>query len=1389
MTRLTPLMLAVAIGLGLPANQMALAAGSLPSTQRTVDGRHVYIVVFDEPAVASFRGFNASDKHRPKLAATSPSATGETRLDVKSEAALAYREYLMDLRRMRLNDASSRLGRRLEPEFTYEYALNGMAVALTDREAVVLASLNGIARVQRERVERPLTDRGPTWIKAPEVWSGAATGTPKRGEGIVVGIVDTGINPNHQSFAATGPRDGYVHSNPKGSFLGNSVLTKNNKLIGIWDLTTGTGDNETNDGSDLDGHGTHVAGTAAGNTIAFSLATTPVYSGDLSGVAPRANIVSYKACEEESSCRGAWTMAAINQAVADQVDVINYSIGGSAVDPWRVVGDEINDSAEAMLAAREAGIVVAAAAGNDGPNPGTHSSPANSPWVLGVAAATHDRAQVNVLGGLAGGNTTPPSGGILVGAGNSNGTSALGLRSIVEATDYPLCASGNNLNSDNTPSEWATQTRFANQIVVCRRGTYSRLSKSANIRVGCFNSPGSCGMVLVNQQADGLSTVSDPHSVPTVHLSYANGEALLAWLRSGTGHVGRLEGSTFSALASNGDQLASFSGRGPVTPLGVLKPDVTAPGVSIYAASRSNNTGVVSMSGTSMASPHVAGSAALVKSANPTWSATQIISALTLTARSSVVLPSGAAATPHDQGAGTVDLSKAVKAGLYLDVTGAQFRSANQFNTNALNLPSVGASSCFDSCTLSRTFRLMPGVASGQYSVEFEMPAGTSASANVNSFSLSDSNSQTLNLTFNVGAKAGNWVYGSVILRNTSGDGRPDLKLPVAVFSDPGAVPASITRTVSTERGAFDVDLSGLVGFSNARFIATDLVAPRTDTPTLAQDPTNGDAYDGLTTGIFWYAGTIPASPQSGAVDYRLAVTTTSAAPDADLFVGLDANGDGTPDEAEEQCTSLSSASAESCTLTVRTTSSPQTYWVLVQMFNSGGSSQSVTVESSAIGLAAGSGSMVATGPGSTAKEQAFKVRLGYDDPTFLNGQRRVGYLMLQPTQGSTAAYVPVTLTRSGSSFAPFTLADDVARSVTLPAGAAHDLLYFDVPPHATSVTFTTTSDANIDLYVARVANDNHSSASTIAAAPARNLANASQTTGSGNETITLTGGALPSGRWYVTPVNPTGAAVTATVKARINTAAARPGFRSGHYFNPSRSGHGAFIDFAGPQGNPDQWLMVWYTYLGDGTPTWYYAQGASPGAAGVWRANLLRVVWNGSSASATDVGDVSLTEVSSEGVVFSYNIDGVSGSERLARLGAGGGCPTYNSQPLDISGHWYSPSQSGFGYSYQVTAGGSPQEIFVSYVYDGNGFPRWLYGQRNFDPNSNTIPLSWFQGFCPSCSAAPLTANNAGTGTRVLATGSISDMSVNTTFAGQLSGTWTQSRPVARLSQSTSCQ
>ncbi|MBW8367277.1 MAG: S8 family serine peptidase, partial [Arenimonas sp.] len=702
--RATPLMLAIALGLGVSASGTEAAKPSRDAIQKA-DRLNTYIVVFEEPAAARFSGFAPSEKSRPRLAASSAAATGKRKFNARSPEAVAYVDYLSDLRRVRMNDASALIGRPLVPMFTYEHAMNGVAIKLTAAEAEVFAAMPGVKAVAPEFMRYLQTNDSPAWIKANLVWSGAATGTPNRGEGVVVGVIDSGVNRLHSSFSGAGI------NNPLGGFRGFCSTTPsacNTKLVGLYDFTSGAA-NGSSDPVDNDGHGTHTASTVAGAPFQVGFRT-------YSGVAPRANMIVYKACPDDS-CTGSALIASINQAVVDGVDVINYSIGSGPEDPWRTVGVAGTDDSEAFLAAREAGIVVAVSAGNDGPLDGTVGNPSNSPWVMSVAAGTD----------------------------NSGGA---------------------------------------------------------------------------------------------------------------------------------GDRLASFSGRGPVIPLGIIKPDITAPGVSIVAAGLGGTTSSATLSGTSMSAPHVAGAAALLVSANPTLGADEIISALTLTARDSIT-ESGLATNPHESGAGSLDVSLAIKAGLYLDVPANGFNAprANPYTGGAqnINLPTIGHAACFRSCVVTRSFKQMPGTPAGaNYTVQVTVPTGTTVTPSVTSFN-SSAAGQDINFTINVDTPeaAGQWIYGSVTLVNNAGDGRPNLKLPLAVFATPFSSQAAanaltaVNRTVTRERDFFDLDVSGLVPLPSARFATTGLVTPTTTFETIAVDGTPDEIYDNVN-GNYIRLLTVPATPAGG---------------------------------------------------------------------------------------------------------------------------------------------------------------------------------------------------------------------------------------------------------------------------------------------------------------------------------------------------------------------------------------------------------------------------------------------------------------------------------------------------------------------------------------------
>ncbi|MCU0990098.1 MAG: S8 family serine peptidase, partial [Xanthomonadales bacterium] len=221
-----------------------------------------------------------------------------------------------------------------------------MALDLTEAEAAELARSTLLQSITRDTRQRLDTDAGPEWIGAGDIWNGLAGYPEARGENIVVGVIDSGINWEHPSFSDPSG-DGYDHVNPFGEQLGlcdDPEVECNDKLIGVYDFVEddpSTDDvvEENTKGRDNDGHGSHVASIAAGNRANVVLNGSA--NATLSGVAPRANLVTYRVCfvgepagADTGGCAASAILSAIDQAVEDGVAVINYSIGSSPSDPW-----------------------------------------------------------------------------------------------------------------------------------------------------------------------------------------------------------------------------------------------------------------------------------------------------------------------------------------------------------------------------------------------------------------------------------------------------------------------------------------------------------------------------------------------------------------------------------------------------------------------------------------------------------------------------------------------------------------------------------------------------------------------------------------------------------------------------------------------------------------------------------------------------------------------------------------------------------------------------------------------------------------------------------------------------------------------------------------------
>ena len=397
--------------------------------------------------------------------------------------------------------------------------------------------------------------------------------------------------------------------------------------------------------------------------------------------------------------------------------------------------------------------------------------------VTTVGASTHDRYIRSDVINMTGGDTTPP--GNLVGKSLSTG---YGPAPIVYAGDYgnPLCL----------PGSWAPNT-FTDEIVVCDRGTNGRVEKS-----GVVQAAGGDGMVLANDPPNAGTLNGDAHIIPSSHISHADGVVLKQWLATGSGHMATISDFSVSEDAAFGDHLAAFSSRGQNRALpDIVTPSITAPGLDIFAAYQDQSGATQDfniVSGTSMASPHVAGAAALIMALHPDWSPAEVQSAMMLTAQPDLVLEDGVTpADPFDIGNGRIDVPATAQAGLVMHETIENYEGANPavgtIEVKELNLASMGEDECMGgSCSWTRTVRATTdGSWTASGAVGPDLVTVTVAPA---AFSLSAGQTQELTITA-VSSSApdtGIWEFGHAIIEGTGGP----MHMPVAIksVSDPTAV-------------------------------------------------------------------------------------------------------------------------------------------------------------------------------------------------------------------------------------------------------------------------------------------------------------------------------------------------------------------------------------------------------------------------------------------------------------------------------------------------------------------------------------------------------------------------------------------------------------------------
>jgi subtilisin family serine protease len=859
----------------------------VPGGAKQVD---TYIIVLDEDPAAAYDGTTQG------YAATAPAAGAK--YDPTSSAAKKYKKYLEG----KQDAVLASVGALKEKLYNYTNALNGVSASLSPAQAAQVGTMSGVKYVVKDQLVPLTTDTSPTFlgINAPGGMWDLAGGPTSAGENVIIGVIDTGIWPEHPSFSdqedlADRPgesgKDTRVYGPPPAYWRGTCQAGEqwskddcNNKLIGAryyllsayYHGHSGRQElpaSEYLSPRDADGHGTHTASTAGGNYGADAVVLGNGL-GTVSGMAPRARIAMYKACwtfkDGSAGCYNVDTLAAIDQAVADGVDVINYSIGGGA--PSLNTANDL-----AFLYAEDVGVFIATSAGNDGPGPSTIYGPANTPWVTSVGASTHNRTFQ--------GSATLGDGATYVGASITAGTAVLPLVDSADAGSE-LCI----------PGELSSAVQ--GKIVLCKRGDIARVEKSLAVAMA-----GGAGMILYNEKPT-ESLVTDLHYVPAVHISLADGLEVKAYLAS-AGTNAQAQITAGAAAPTAGKVMASFSSRGPNgATWDLIKPDVTAPGVNILAGFTptpelgSSGQLFTPMSGTSMSSPHVAGIAAALRHLHPDWTPAMIKSALMTTGGQDAFKDDGVTpADPFDIGGGHITPNSAADPGLvyeagYYDYLAFLCRTSNALSAGScavleswgfsldpsdLNYASIAVGSLPGMKTVTRKVTNVGATAT--YVAKVDAPPGITVSVNPSVLTIPAGATAKFTVTFTrtPAAPLFKWAFGAV----TWQDGVHNVRSPIAVR--PVRLSAPDEKFATTTAGSMSWDVTfGYDGVFNVQ--PWGLIPATRTSGSVVDDPAN-DINTALATdvGVTYHLVYVPSGTRHAR--FSLFDPDTDGEDDLDLYL------------------------------------------------------------------------------------------------------------------------------------------------------------------------------------------------------------------------------------------------------------------------------------------------------------------------------------------------------------------------------------------------------------------------------------------------------------------------------------------------------------------------
>jgi subtilisin family serine protease len=550
----------------------------------------------------------------------------------------------------------------------YDISLNAVAVQLNGTPLATIAAAPMVQSAEYNALYHPTLSESYKIINASDAWT-AAGGRATAGAGIKIGDIDSGIDETHPFFDPTG--FSYPPGFPKCDAADSASHHENqdcnyvSEKVIVAKVFYNKAHNQGLDAQAIQDHGTHTAGIAAGVT-----GKTAVVNGvnidDMSGIAPGAWLGNYNVFPGGVlNARSEDILNAVDAAIEDGMDVLNLSLGGAYHGNNDLLAIGLDNAVDA-------GVVVAVAAGNSGPGQGTLESPGRARKIITVGGSTNQHFVGQPF-------TYPAGGGTTVGA-------AVGDFDPLPADTFDLFDTHSNGCASVDPGA-------SGKLAIIDRGTCTFSQKVANAKAA-----GAVAVLIINNVAgDPIAmarTAGFDDDIPAVMISKTDGAALRAANPPDASAV-----ATFQEFITpaNADIAYGSSSQGPTLVDFAVKPDVASVAVNVLSSITcvdkptgcpSDGSGWAFFTGTSMATPHIAGGAAVLLQLHPNWSPAQIKSALVN--RADLVVKDAVTGT-HDvgptlQGAGREDLSAAADATTWMDPVSASFGRVTHGHSNSVNI-------------------------------------------------------------------------------------------------------------------------------------------------------------------------------------------------------------------------------------------------------------------------------------------------------------------------------------------------------------------------------------------------------------------------------------------------------------------------------------------------------------------------------------------------------------------------------------------------------------------------------------------------------------------------------------------------------------------------------